>query len=217
MAAKEKKALTANFPLYGSVRHFIRILDRVPYELFRNTRNAIREHGRDRQRAADWVDPDAWIPACLTGPHRALAYRLWQESEHGINPRFLLGLWNLCARHGLLRRDLRGIMTITDDGQAFMEDAECETVATIDAREGILDLLRILSQTGRAGFESILPAFTDYCLAQDDSLSAAAIKELLVTRLKNLTERGYLFHSAQEFALSKAGARYLQSHRRLLP
>jgi len=211
-----RKSLTSSFPLYGSVRHFIRILDGVAYELFRSTRKAIREHCGDYQHPASWKDPETWVPAYRTGSPNALAYRLWRESEYGVNPRLLLGAWNLCVKHALLRRTRRGFLAITEKGESFMDDPDGETVGRIDAHEGVLNLLQTLSQAGRASSGDILRSFTEYCLQETTSRNPVTIKELLRMRLRNLVDRGYVSRSGQDSLLTDAGAEYLERHRQLL-
>src|SRR5947199_9911065 len=96
------KSLTPDLPTYSNARHFLRIMDGVPYALYRSTYNAIWEQRGNPQETASWTDPDNWIPQRLKGDEQALALRLWRESSHALNPRYLRGARYLTIEHQIL-------------------------------------------------------------------------------------------------------------------
>jgi hypothetical protein len=86
-------SLTPDLPIYANARHFLRILDGVPYALYCSTYNAIWEQRGNPQEQASWTEPDSWIPQRLQGDKQVLATRIWHESQHALNPRYLRGCW----------------------------------------------------------------------------------------------------------------------------
>lgn len=50
--------------------------------------STIHEQTGTPQNPVDWSDPDLWIEQRLSGEEAELARRIWEESEHAVNPRY---------------------------------------------------------------------------------------------------------------------------------
>ena len=75
MTENEARSLTPGLPVYRKAWHFLRIMDGVPYPLYRSTYNALWEQRGGRTEQVDWTGPDAWISDRLQGDEQALAFR----------------------------------------------------------------------------------------------------------------------------------------------
>jgi restriction system protein len=78
---EDVRALTPGIPEYPKSRHFLRVMEGVPYSLYRSTYNAIWEQRGSPQDQMDWTDPDVWITERISGDERILAKRVWEESK----------------------------------------------------------------------------------------------------------------------------------------
>ena len=84
-----RRTLTGLFPSYNEARHYLRIVDGVPYRLYRDMCAIIRAQRGTPQENVDWSDPDAWIPERLVGAEAELAACIWKLSDGQLNPRHL--------------------------------------------------------------------------------------------------------------------------------
>jgi len=217
MEEHEVRSLTPNFPSYGIARHFIRIFDGVPYSIYRSTHDSILQQRGTPQEPADWTDPDTWIPELLKGDDEALAFRMWRESGGQLNPRHTLGCWSLSTRHNLLARDAGDTLKITDRGQRFLDDPEGQTVAEIDAYEGVLTILRLVAERGPAKRSEFLPQYADFCRQFTNYRSESVFRSSQYDRLVNLIDRGFVSRSAQTYEITDSGLGHLEAYAHLLP
>ena len=142
IAEDDTRALTPHLPGYVRARHLLRILDGVPYDLYRSMYNVIRDQRGSPQNQMDWTDPDTWIAERLTGEEQSLAQRIWTESRHELNPGYLRGTWYLTTKHDLLVQDSRVVLYMTERGRSFLKDEGGQVVAEIDRYEGVLTIRR---------------------------------------------------------------------------
>lgn len=163
MSKDEIHSLTPDLPEYHSTRHFLRILDRVPYTLYRSMYNSIWEQRGNPKKTVEWIDPETWIPERLRDEEAILAQRMWQESHQELNPRYTRGHWYLATKHRLIERDESDLLCITDRGQAFLEQESGEVTSKIDSHEGILIILRLVAERGPGRRSEFLPDFTIFC------------------------------------------------------
>ena len=213
----EVRALTPHLPPYGIARHFLRILDGVPYSTYRSTHDSILERRGTPQEPAEWTDPDTWIPELLMGDDEALAFRMWRESGGELNPRHTLGCWSLSTRHNLLARDAGDTLKITDRGQHFLDEPEGQTVAEIDAYEGVLTILLLVAERGPAKRSEFLPQYADFCRRFTNYRSEGVFRHSQYNRLVNLIDRGYVNRSAQTYQITDAGLGHLEAYALLVP
>jgi restriction system protein len=217
MEENEIRSPTPNLKTHSNARHFLRIMDGVPYTLYRATYNAIWEQRGSPQDQVNWTDPDKWIAERLSGECQALARRIWTESNHELNPRYQRGHWYLTTKHGLLDRDERDVLRITERGRQFLAEPEGTVVAEIDSYEGMLTILRLVAERGSGRRSDFLPAYTAYCRTRTSYRSDAVIKGSLYDRLTNLIARGYVVRRAQRYEVTDAGLVYLETYDHLIP
>jgi len=217
MTNTDLKSLTPDLPIYANARHFLRCLDGMPYALYRSTYNAIWEQRGNPQATASWTDPDSWIPQRLHGDEQVLASRIWHESQHVLNPRYMRGAWYLTSRHQLLATQENGVLCITDRGRQFLDEATSPVVAEIDSYEGILTILQLVAERGPGWRSDFLPDFATYCRTFTSFHSETVIKGALYDRFFNLIDRGYVARSGLTYEITDAGLAYLDRYASLLP
>lgn len=213
----ETRSLTPSLPVYANACHFLRIMNGVPYTLFRRTSSEIYEHRGNPQEQVDWRNPDEWISRRLTGDEAKLALRVWKESNHELNPRHLRGSWYLTTKHQLLSEDEEGILRITTRGKEFLEDVSGATTAEIDSYEGILTILRLVAERGPGRRSDFLPAYTEFCHTYTGYQSDTPIKGSLYDRLTNLIARDFIARRGQVYEVTEAGLAYLERYAQLVP
>lgn len=214
MPTQEKRSLTPHFPTYAEARHFLRVLDGVPYALYRSMFGLIWSQRGTPQENVDWSDPGGWIPERLLGDEQMLALRIWRESDGGLNPRYLRGPWMLTQRHDLLTRDPQDVLQITGEGQGFLGEPNGPTVAAIDAYQGVSTVLGLLADVGPAKRSDIVPGFAEFCRTETKYDSESVIRHSLYDRLMNLIERQLVDRSGATYRITDAGMRYLEAHAR---
>lgn len=211
------RSLTPGLPEYPVARHFLRILNSVPYTLYRSLYNNIWDQRGNPQETMDWSDPEVWIAERLAGEEKELALRIWQESKGAVNPRYLRGPWYLCTKHDLLVKNDREILTITAKGKDFLVNPDGTVVGEIDSFEGILTILRLVGERGPGRRSEFLPDFVEFCRTFTNYRSENPIKGALYDRLVNLIDRGFVVRSGQTYEISDAGLNYLDQHANLIP
>jgi restriction system protein len=217
MDSDEIRSPTPNLKPHSNTRHFLRIMDGVPYTLYKATFDAIWEQRGSPQAQVNWTDPDSWIAERLTGEEQALARRIWTESNRELNPRYQRPLWYLTKKHHLLERDRRGVLRITERGRQFLAEPEGAVVAEIDSYEGMLTVLRLVAERGPGKRNDFLPAYATYCRTHTSFKKDSVIKSSLYDRLANLIERGYVVRRAQTYEVTDVGLAYLETRTHLLP
>ena len=208
---------TPGLPVYPHARHFLRIVDSVPYALYRGTYSSIWEQRGSPQKQVDWTDPDTWISERLSNGEQALALRIWRDSKHELNPRYLRGPWYLTTKHNLLIRDDQDILRVTERGLRFLAEPDSLVVAEIDSYEGMLTILRLVAERGPGKRSDFLPDYAAYCRAFTSYRSENVIKGSLYDRLVNLIDRGYVARRAQTYEITDAGLAYLETYVHLVP
>ncbi|MBN1247615.1 MAG: restriction endonuclease [Anaerolineae bacterium] len=217
MSDDDSRALTPGLPDYTRARHFLRILDGVSYSLYRSTYNAIWDQRGSPQENEDWTNPDEWIVERLSGDEQALAKRIWKESKHELNPRYLRGSWYMTTKHDLLVRGSKDVLQVTNRGRQFLDNPEGKVVAEIDSYEGILTILQLVAERGPGKRGEFLPGFSSFCMTETTYRSENVIKGALYDRLRNLVERGYVEMRSQTYEVTEAGLRYLEQYAALVP
>ena len=69
---EDRFGLTPNLPTYTQARAFIRVMNGVSYQIYRQMYNKIKDQTGTPQDVMDWSDPDTWIPERLGGKSRPL-------------------------------------------------------------------------------------------------------------------------------------------------
>lgn len=210
------RSLTPDFPEYRPTRHFLRLLEQVPYSLYRNMWNSIWEQRGNPKETVEWSDPDVWILQRLQGDEQTLALKIWRESQKELNPRYTRGFWYLCHRHKLIERGQADLLFVTERGRLFLEQTAGSVTAEIDSYEGVLTILRLVAERGPGKRSEFLPEFTSFCLSSTSYKSENPIKGALYDRLRNLIDRGYVSRSGQIYAVTAEGLAYLEKYANLI-
>jgi restriction system protein len=217
MTSTAIRSVTPDLPIYSNARHFLRVMDGVPYALYRSMYNEIWGQRGNPQETTSWTDPDTWIPQRLAGDAQALAMRFWRESDHALNPRYLRGSWYLTTKHQLLTEVDRGVLQVTDRGRHFLKEPASQVVADIDSYEGILILLQLVAERGPGWRSDFLPDYATYSRTFTNFHSENVIKGALYDRLFNLIDRGYVSRSGLTYEITDAGLSYLARYAQLVP
>lgn len=162
------------------------------------------------QNPVDWSDPDTWIAERLTGASAVLAKRIWEESNHELNPRYTRGPYFLINGFELLAPDGSGVYHLTGRGQAFL-DGNAEVVREIDDAEGIAELLSMLATKTSAMRGDLLPEWGAFLHEYSKFGTASTIKDTLRRRLVNLVERTLVKRDGNSYVITPAGIDYAAS------
>lgn len=209
MNQHDKRSLLILLPNYTNARHFLRILQGVPYSLYRATFDEIWGWRGTPQEPLDWKDPDTWIPERLNGERQVLAQRIWDASGHELNPRYVRPLWRFTGKHGLQTRFKAGVLETTERGQQFLNEPQGQVVAEIDRHEGLLNVLQWVADLGPGKHSDFLTPFTNFCTTFTTSSGKSSIRRALSKRLKSLLERGYVQKQGHVYEVTERGREYL--------
>lgn len=212
MNSTDLRSLTPDFPEYAPARYFLRVIDGVPYGLFRGMVNSIWEQRGNPKETVEWTEPESWIPQRLQGEEQALALRIWRESHQAVNPRYTRGSWYLANRHELLKQSEHERLSVTDKGRRFIEEEAGVVTSEVDDYEGVLMILRLVAERGPGKRSDFLPDFTSFCQATTNYRSDSPIKGALYDRLRNLLSRDYIQRSGQIYAVTDRGLKYLERY-----
>jgi restriction system protein len=210
MTEKQFKITIPVMPLYSNVKSIIKIWDNIRKEDINNTVKTMMGQLGTIEKPVDWSDPDEWIKERLTGEEALIASRIWNESKKTINPRYMYGLYNFVNTHKLLIVDENGIFHLSKKGFNFLSNMP-ETVQEIDNKEGILDLLNILSVKKSAKIRDLLPDWNEFLRQFFKYGKAQTSQEMLRSRLYNLIERGYVNKDRGKYSISFTGLEYNKS------
>ena len=204
MNRSEPTGFTPLFPKYSEVRQLLPILVGVPRSQVTSLTSELIRISGTPQQPLDWTNPDEWIPARLHGSDRELALRVWNDSDHVVNPRHMRGVYYFINRRGLLLTDAAGIYYPSDSYDAFLED-ELNLVRKLDEAEGIPQLLGMLATRTSARFGELMPEWMDFTKSVSNYKSESAIRSLLRFRLGNLIERDLISREGSTYTISSLG------------
>lgn len=197
-------------PFYSNVRSIVNIWNNTRKEDIINTNKAIMDQLGTVDNPVDWSNPDIWINERLSGEEAIIASRIWNESKKAINPRYMYRLYNFVNTHKLLISDEKGIFRISKRGQGFLIN-NSQIIQEIDNKEGILDLLNILSVKKSAKIRDLLPDWNEFLREFFRYGKAKTSQEMLRSRLYNLIERGYVNKERGKYSISISGLDYIKS------
>ena len=213
MSKKTLKVRTPQFPLYSEVRHLLQIFEGVSQTTIKAMFKSIEEQTGTPRQPVVWTDPQSWIQKRLSGESAILAQRIWEESDHQVNPRHIYGSYLFINNNSLLNNNVFGVYQATPRGQAFL-DNDPKLLAEIDDQEGLPQLLRILAGKTSARRRDLLPEWSDYLREHSHFGSQATIRDTLRRRLNNLLERGYVSREGVTYLITKKGLDYAEQFTR---
>lgn len=205
-------SLTPGLPTYSEARAFLKVIQGERYTHYRNMYNQIWDQVGTPQENEDWSDPDTWIPLRLTGESQALADKIWKDTHHTVNPRYVRGCWYLGKKHNLLVTGPDDLLSLTAEGKTFLEKVGGELEAGIDSREGLLNILKTVSEHSPGRRADILPGYAEFCNTFTNYHKEGVHKSSLVDRLLNLIERGFIQRNGTLYEITAKGSAYLEKH-----
>ena len=208
MSEKVYQVRTPWFPTYSSVRMLLQLLQGVSQAELKSMATAIDSQTGTPQNPVDWSHPDTWIAERLQGSDAKLAQRIWEESNHTFNPRYVAGSLFFIRIYELLVPDTTGIYRISKRGKQFLEN-EPQTVRELDEAEGILQILAILTTKGQAKRNDLLDDWGDYLRAHSKFRTEITIKDTLRRRLANVVERELVLRTGNSYKISSQGLKYV--------
>ncbi len=203
--------MTPLFPDYTRARALLKYLEGKPKATYNSMMKAIWELIGTPQNPVDWTDPDMWIEERLTGEDKQFAMEMWRHSGGAVNPRHVRGSNFLLSKHKLIS-DAIGIMQLTTDGKDFIANDEGSAVSAMDEQEGIHKILRLFYAKTSAKTADVLDDWQAYLIARTNYKKKGAIYTLLIDRISNLLDRGYLSKQGHTYTITDLGIAYLKLH-----
>ena len=203
----ENKVRFSWVPPYSWISKLLATLDNEPKKKVSNMMNSIWDQRGNPQNPVDWSDPDTWIVENLEGDDLELARRIWEESEHIVNPRYTNSPLAFITRYELLTANEEGVFQLSDKGRAFLNN-DANTIRDLDSSEGLLQLLEILATKTRAKRSHLLSEWSAFLKERSNYNADSTIKEALWSRLLNLVERNYVSREGQYYVITSKGLDY---------
>ena len=161
------------------------------------------------QSNVDWSTPDTWMPDRLAGDDRATAQAIWTRSNGLVNPRHTTGVWLLARNYDLLDEAAGGTLSLSDRGQAFVDEPAGEVVRDVDETEGLRALLRIVGENGPATSSELLEPWAEHLRRNSRIKSDSATRSYLYQRLRNLLARELVSRSGQQYTITPTGLTWM--------
>ena len=200
----------SHFPSSARVRACLALFDGQPQKAVTSLIDAVLRQRGTPQDPVDWSDPDAWIGERLAGEQQALARRIWEQSGHVANPRYLRAPYRFVTAHRLMASDGQGLLRLTERGRAFL-DNDGRVVREVDAAEGLLHLLGLVATQVRARLSDLVGPWGDYLCQHGHAASSATIYSSLRLRLAELAERDLVRREGNIYEITPQGLDYLGS------
>jgi restriction system protein len=199
-----------HFPTYEETCCFVNVIDMQSKKTFYAMRDAINSSVGTPQETLDWTQPEEWIPRVLHGESQKLALHIWKASNNIVNPRHLTGVWLLASSYNLVE-DSKDIFHTTELGHDFVHNPFGETVKHIDYREGLANLLLIVSEHGPGKRSDFLPHYTDFLERYSNYRSQRSFNMAWYGRIRNLNQRELVGRSGVNYEITKNGLAYLEN------
>ena len=197
------------FPPYSEVRQLLKVWPGHPKTTVTGLHSALVQLRGTPQNPVDWTNPDTWIPEKLSGPTRDLAMAIWNESDNRVNPRHTYGHWLLAQKYALLGLSSDGVLELTDLGRDFLENQDGQAEVFLDEQEGLVKLLRVVSDTGPTRRGELVQAWAEYLAKHSRFGQTSTIRDTLRRRLNNLLDRGLIVRERVKYSATNAGIAYL--------
>lgn len=208
MTEKQFKITIPIMPLYSQVRSVLTIWDNIPKDAINSTIKSIKNQIGTFENPVDWSNPDQWIPERLSGDEAKIAMKLWKESQNSFNPRYMYRLYLFVNTHALLSSDNQGIYHISKKGSSFLTN-DIHVIQEIDNKEGVLDLLNILTLKKSGKTRDLLPDWDEFLREFFRFGEAKSSQEMLRSRLYNLIERGFVRKEKSNYSITQSGLEFI--------
>ena len=204
----ERRSLTARLPSHADAQRFLRIVEGTSYQQLKTMIGAVLNQTGTPQAPVNWSKPAEWIPERLSGANKAIALRLWEESEKTVNPRYCQGHMSICMTHELIDYSHDRI-DISEAGRRFLNGDESQ-LARMDDYDGILVILSEVAAKGPAQRKSFYAAFRQFCHTYTTWRTEGSVKDALGFRLDNLLQRSLVEKSGPTYRITIFGLDYLE-------
>lgn len=208
MSDPDTKVRTPLFPLYSWVRALLPIFNGQKKSDVTHLIQAIWDQTGTPQNPVDWTEPDKWIEERLKGNQAKLARRIWEESDHLVNPRHMYGAYLFINGFELLSIMGDGHYELSDVGRAFLKE-EVSTLQVLDDAEGMLKLLSILATKKHAKRGDLLPEWAEFLQEYSNFTTPGTFKDTLSRRISNLVERNLVARDGNAYDITEEGLKYL--------
>ena len=206
----EDRSLTLYIPSYESAQSFLRIMNGKKYSSYISMMNDIMAHVGSTEDQINWKNPDEWIPERLEGDSRELAYRLWNDSEHIVNPRHTYEVRAFASNNNLAQFSEVGIK-LTDKGEQFL-GKDRAAVRMIDEHEGLLFVMQQIVENGPIRRLDLIDAFETFCRTHTTWNASSSIDLALSARVRHLKERLLIERVGHTYQSTAEGLKYLSAH-----
>ncbi|MFX0065850.1 MAG: restriction endonuclease [Candidatus Hermodarchaeota archaeon] len=203
----------ANFPTYRVVKACIRVFEGISDEDIKTTLDKIQKLRGTPQNPVDWTDPDEWIPERLKDKEIEIALQIWHNSNRVINPRYLRGPRSVISHYGLMEKDSEQQLRPTTAGKTFLEEGQNAEFRRIDAKEGLVFILELVSRFSGGKNSDFMPDWSDFLLENSNYRKERSMKHELTQRLKNLLDRGLIERKGFNYEITNQGLAYLNETR----
>ena len=197
-------------PTYHEVRQLLGVWPGHSSALVVGLQRTLNQLRGTPDNRVNWKNPDVWIQDRLSGEDRELAHRIWADSNKTVNPKNAEYAWSTCQKYALLAEASDGILELTDRGRDFMEHEFGETVALLDEREGLINLLAIVTDSGPASYGGLVDPWTAYLKRVSRNRADSSIRDTLSRRLANLLDRELIKREGRTYIITEVGLDYLR-------
>ncbi len=206
---KDYKVKIPLFPTYSTVQSVMNTINGVlKQSVTRLIQNIWAQTGTP-QKPVDWSEPDKWISERLNDEDALLARRIWEESRHEVNPRYIYGAYLFINNYELLIPDNEGVYRLSKLGQNFLKKDE-QIIRELDDTEGLLKILDILATKTQAMRADLLPEWSEFLQEHSKFSTQSTFKDTLRRRLVNLAEREYISREGNRYTITKKGLGYAE-------
>jgi len=204
------------YPYYSMTIALLKIMASMPVTDFKNMWNTIWGLRGTPQKTVDWTNPDEWIEKRLSGKDKEIAYKIWQESNKTVNPRWTRGCQFLISGYNLVSEN-NGVYQLTEVGKEFVSDPISSIIRKIDTEEGLIQILRQLSLISGGKRADLLDEWGKYTKYNSNIKQDSVRKDYLRRRLVNLIDRKYVERDGTTYHITEKGLGYLQSVEDIAP
>ena len=202
------------FPLYKNVRILMKVWKNKKVEELNRFRKSIKSLPNIRSLHLSLNERQTWISDHLPVVDRELVNEIWVESEGTVHSTesVIEGCLIVCKRHRLFAVGRDDTIELTETGKHFIGNDKGKTEVAIDYREGIFELLRLISVNQPCQKEEhVLPAWEYLLKTRSANKKRSTIEDKLRWRLRNLVDRDLILRKPREFyELTDSGLYYLR-------
>ncbi|OED68324.1 restriction endonuclease [Vibrio splendidus ZS-139] len=205
---KQTKVRTPLYPDNEWAKAFLLAIDKQPQHYVTLLNRTFTELRGTPQNTVSWLNPNIWISERLPTEVQGLASRIWETSEHKLNPRHIYGSYLFMNNHDLVDVE-SGIYQLTEKGKLFLSD-DVITLQSIDENEGLLQLLKLFQAAGKAKVSDLKPQWAEFLSDHSNFGTESTIRDTIQRRTRNLLNRQLLIKEGHKYSISADGEVWLK-------